>query len=479
MKIPNFKLKIDRLTVLVSLFIFAASLYLFYQSLNYYFFQDDWFVLNMVKVNSFGDFAKLFFFRGDIVYWRPVGMQMFFFLSQKIFGLNPIFFHLISYTFLVVSLVLIFKLVRKLTSPQVALIAAFLYAVSSFHYMTFGWLSLTWNFIGLFFFLSSTLIIMKCKTISEKKYLACFFLFLLSLASTEFALIFPLFIIFIFLFKSQNLTKGFHRIVTFVLPFIIVDLFYIVARGFIFNTQTSAEYAFNLTPRNIIGNGIWYLLWFFNIPELFKSQTILTKFYLTENLARATSGLTFLIFFFLIIEVTLFIVIVASNYKKLLIMSLGLLSFFIALAPVIFLANHSYPYYLTIPSLFLLITIASAIEKISENGYFAKVLILTFLIFWFSSSYLSTKITQKNHWITQEATFSKMVAEQIVGMYPNLPKNSTIVISDVNYQLKQSLMDQNLAQVLYNDKTIRTIYESGSDYSIIQPNHFLLNINEK
>ena len=69
-----------------------------------------------------------------------------------------------------------------------------------------------------------------------------------------------------------------------------------------------------------------------------------------------------------------------------------------------------------------------------------------------------------------------MVAEQIVGMYPNLPKNSTIVISDVNYQLKQSLMDQNLAQVLYNDKTIRTIYESGSDYSIIQPNHFLLNI---
>src|SRR3989344_7144783 len=74
--------------------IFAFSLFLFYPSLNYYFFQDDWFVLNWVRT---GNLLSFFEFRTDIIYWRPISMPIFFWIGEKIFGLNPLGFHLLSF----------------------------------------------------------------------------------------------------------------------------------------------------------------------------------------------------------------------------------------------------------------------------------------------------------------------------------------------------------------------------------------------
>src|SRR3989338_10640602 len=82
-------------TFFVFFLIFGLSLFLFYPSLNYYFFQDDWFVLNWVKT---GDFLSFFKFRVDTIYWRPLSMQLFFWIGKSIFGLNPIGYHLISFT---------------------------------------------------------------------------------------------------------------------------------------------------------------------------------------------------------------------------------------------------------------------------------------------------------------------------------------------------------------------------------------------
>ena len=86
MGIPKLKKTISKYQIpLAFLGIFAASFYLYYPSLSYYFFQDDWFVLNWVRTDDFWSFFK---FRTDIIYWRPLTMPIFFKIGQVFFDLN-------------------------------------------------------------------------------------------------------------------------------------------------------------------------------------------------------------------------------------------------------------------------------------------------------------------------------------------------------------------------------------------------------
>src|SRR3989344_1307737 len=82
--------------VIATLLIFGITLLLYYPSLKYYFFQDDWFVLNWVKSNNLQSFFQ---FRTDIIYWRPISMPIFFWINKVIFNLNPLGFHLETFIF--------------------------------------------------------------------------------------------------------------------------------------------------------------------------------------------------------------------------------------------------------------------------------------------------------------------------------------------------------------------------------------------
>src|SRR3989304_5480024 len=130
MGIPKLKKTISKYQIpLAFLGIFAASFYLYYPSLSYYFFQDDWFVLNWVRTD---DFASLFQFRTDIIYWRPLSMPVFFFLNYKLFGLNPSGYHFIIIIFHLVNSVLVYHLFRTLKFTQfVSSILSLMYATAS------------------------------------------------------------------------------------------------------------------------------------------------------------------------------------------------------------------------------------------------------------------------------------------------------------------------------------------------------------
>lgn len=138
-KIKSIFDKYNSFLVLVSAF--TISTLLFHPSLDYYFFQDDWFVLNWVKHESIWSFFK---FRDDIIYWRPLSMPTFFFIGHKIFGLNPIPFHVFSFTCLFLLVFTVYLLFKKLfNNKRSGLMAAFLYAVWPIHFMSLSWLSTT------------------------------------------------------------------------------------------------------------------------------------------------------------------------------------------------------------------------------------------------------------------------------------------------------------------------------------------------
>ena len=64
----------------------------------------------------------------------------------------------------------------------------------------------------------------------------------------------------------------------------------------------------------------------------------------------------------------------------------------------------------------------------------------------------------KTHWVSGEQAISKQtvtkIREQIDGMEPY----SAVLIYPSTIQIKQALMDQNALQVIYHDKTLKTIY---------------------
>src|SRR4030042_2843851 len=151
---------INKSKIIISfLIIIGASLFLFYPSLHYYFFQDDWFVLNWVRNNNIASFFK---FRTDIIYWRPLAMPLFFWVGRKIFGLNPFGYHFIVFAFHFLNIALIgyisLKLIKKI---KAAIISSFLYSTAAFHFMSLSWLSLAWNVFGQFFFLLSFVFYIK------------------------------------------------------------------------------------------------------------------------------------------------------------------------------------------------------------------------------------------------------------------------------------------------------------------------------
>src|SRR3989338_11085658 len=82
---------------LLIIFAFCISLLLYGQSLNYFFFQDDFFEINISRADNVNEYLNFFKFRNDIIAYRPISLQNYFFISHHIFGLNPLGFRIITY----------------------------------------------------------------------------------------------------------------------------------------------------------------------------------------------------------------------------------------------------------------------------------------------------------------------------------------------------------------------------------------------
>ena len=88
------------------LIIFFISFALYHSSLNYYFFQDDFFEINISKAQNLGQYLEFFKFRDDIIAYRPISLQNYFFLSLKIFGFDPSGFRVLTFALLFSSAIL-------------------------------------------------------------------------------------------------------------------------------------------------------------------------------------------------------------------------------------------------------------------------------------------------------------------------------------------------------------------------------------
>ena len=450
MGIPKLKKTISKYqTPLAFLGIFAASFYLYYPSLSYYFFQDDWFVLNWVRTDDFWSFFK---FRTDIIYWRPLTMPIFFKIGQVFFDLKPFGYHLIVFFFHFLNIILVYILFRTLkVSKKISLMSSFLYGTAAFHFVPLSWLSTTSYVIGPTFILSTLILFLTQKIIFS------FTFFLFALAASEFTLIAIPILLILKGINKPTLKK--------LLPCLIISIFYLIARFFIFPLPRTDQYEIGFGPR-ILTNLFWYFVWTFNIPE--KMSTIFFFSKPKSSIIASLQFIRYLILPIILIITFLFTVFLSElNFKKII---KGVEWFILGISPVLLLPKHAFPMYLTVGAIGLFYLFALSLEKLQIKN---NLLLLMFSTIWIISSYLTLSFTKETHWTVNEQAISKAYLGYIVNKVEKPAADSLFVLkpADIDFSqkhgftlieteenVKQSLNDQDAIQVIYNDSSLKSIY---------------------
>jgi hypothetical protein len=326
--------------LLVTLVMFFPSLFTFYTN-------DDFFHLRLANVSSLGAFINFFNLLKSPEGWglyRPLTTQVFYFLAVKLFNLNPIPLHIISFITLFVIIYLVGELTILLTgNRKVALLAAFLYATSATHFGHLYFLG-TYQELGMALFFTVAIL----TYFKNKKVLALVF-FILALMSKETALVLP----FILVLIQWFLKKKFNY---FWLPYFVIGGVYLFLRFRYYGFASGDSYVWNFAPLKAVNTLGWYGLWSFNIPETVV-DFIGPGLHLNPNLLKYWAKEIIPIVILFVVQMLIVFGSIVRSAKKLIIFSF--FWFVITLGPVLFLPIHKFTYYLTLPLIGVVIVIAN------------------------------------------------------------------------------------------------------------------------
>ena len=448
--------------------IIAASILIHLPSFSYYFFQDDWFVLNWVKTDNL---ASFFQFRTDIIYWRPVSMPMLFKFASMLFGLNALGFHLISFCIFILLIFCVHRLFKFLVnSEKLALFGTFLYGTWHIHFMSLSWFSTTSYLLGpLFGLLTLIFFLVFAKNPKKKPYLTSFLFFTLSLLTSEFSLVVP-FIIFcwgLFL-KSKNYFK-------YLLPYFILAGVFLFLRFVVFPVPAIGAYKISLNTQ-LISNYTWYLLWSLNFPEGFKDIIFFSQ--------PASSIKVLSQFWFISLPTIAFAALITKhaiytfkkegrNYL------FGWIFFTLGLLPVLTVVNHSYAVYISLAGIGLIYIFMSALKKAPD------IVLATAALIWVFTNFQTLRFNRFTHWVVNEQAISRAYINLALGKYKTVLPNAYFLIRPSNIpfaarnefvvsnglkQVKQALNDQDALRVIYDNSSLNTIYAEYPEKVSIQEN---------
>jgi len=333
----------------------ALALYLYKFVFSFYFFQDDWFDLNITRVTSVSDYLNFFKFRDNFIAWRPLALQNFFFLLQSIFGLNAFAYRILNFAILAFTYLLVVKAAYLFTGNKIAgLLAGGLWITSSIHFMNLA--QINYNLIGTLFYTAAFIGFLKAR------YVFSFVLFLLALGSFELAVTWPALTAFYCWYIKETRAK---TVAKKLFPYLLAAAIYMVARQIYVNPPKITEYeiAFNFDS---IKAFFWYILWTFNVPEEFKKQIaknliIFEGIFLRDYWLLVFKSFVGVTAFVLLAAVLPFYKLVRNhrfNSQTAKLVVFGLVWFLTAISPVLLLPNHNFIMYLTLPSIGIFTAIA-------------------------------------------------------------------------------------------------------------------------
>src|SRR3990167_8766095 len=88
------------------------------RALGFFFFQDDFFEINISQAGNLGAYLSFFVFREDIIAYRPISLQNYFFLANYLFGINPTGFRFITIIIFLLNSLLITQVITQITKSS-------------------------------------------------------------------------------------------------------------------------------------------------------------------------------------------------------------------------------------------------------------------------------------------------------------------------------------------------------------------------
>ena len=443
--------------VILILIIFLVSFAFYRSGLNYYFFQDDFFEINISRAQDFSKYLNFYKFRDDIIAYRPISLQNYFFLSLKIFGFDPGGFRVITFVLFFSSALLLIDLVKKITGNiWMGFLTAFFWLTSSIHFMAITWIAAAYNITGTFFWLLTSLLFLKF--LERKKiisYVLSLIAFLITIGSFEFSVTWPaIFGFYYFLVLGNSFIKSLKILA----PFILVSFIYVISRLLFIKIPQITEYqvSFNLESIRAL---LWYFLWSFNIPEEFKKQVVNNILIFNEKFLLDYWQLVLRTFVGAIWIVILGICLpIFYIFKQKLSINLKLITFFLiwfcfGIMPVLILPNHTFTMYLTLASIGFYLLIAHLLIKSKM-----KLLIVSILLIWLFTSFTTLSFYQVNSWMVEAQKTARTAAVNLKQGYPTLPPNSVVLYKLNSQWEKQALSQNNAIRAIYNDQTLSIYY---------------------
>jgi hypothetical protein len=290
--------------------------------------------------------------------------------------------------------------------------------------------------------------------------------FVLALLSKETAVVTPLLLGIIYFYQNFSSVKSinFKKIFVKLAPFIICLFAYFLIRIFSYGFATGNTYIWNFSIKKLINTLFWYLLWALNIPEslidfvgpgLNVNPTLFTNW--------GNQIIPILVSFLIqgvLLAIVLVKVLLEKSKKEIKerdwVSVFCIFWFLIGILPVVFLPQHKFSFYLTLPLIGLTFRIAYLLVTSKMNKIFVGI----FLLIWTLTSVLTLRFTVQTNWISQSEKVAETARVYFDKNIQNLTgKNIYLVDTAVDSTLPWSPTD-----------TIKTILSNKNFFEVFYPN---------
>jgi hypothetical protein len=376
--------------------VLATTLYLYRGAFAGFFVQDDYGWLASSRFRSLREYGDVFFRFNPALTYRPLSQETFFFLGQKIFGLSPPGYHLVSVLMHLLAAVLVYILSRKFCPVFPSLVGTFLFAVHSAHFTSVYWISALPEPMALVFMLTSFLLFIRFDRRNDRvTWVLSIVAMSLAIMSKESALTLPLVLAAYCLFFSRA------RLL-WTLPFFGIAGLYVVLR--LVNIPV-AQYPL-VFGRESLGNLAAYFAWAAGF-----SQTLL----IVKLNRDASTWYPAVAFGFAMASIVALAL--ARNRR---VAAFAVLWFIIALQPVLYFREHIFPYYLApaIAALALLIGAALPEPRTYRDW---RALLPAAAILCYSLWFAPASIRLEGRWWNERAMTGKRILDQMPAVDRQFP----------------------------------------------------------
>jgi len=395
--------------------------------------QDDYYLISQAVFNSLGQQILSSLPNLDSIFFRPLGMQAYFYLMARLFWTTAWKYRIIAILVHGINSILVYKISQKIIKSG-AVFVWLMYLISPWQFTAIGWIVNISYLTGTMFAFLSILSALK------KRFILSILFFAVGMLTNELVAVVPLLMILLRFANKRRLT----------IPiFIILGLYGTIRLKF--PSASTGDYGFKI-GLNVIQNIRWLLLWTLGWPETYKDQFI-SFININKEFLSVFPGETFI---FAVTSLVVLMVFLQSA-KNGRLMFLGISWFIVALSPVIFFSNHISPHYAAIASVGLYLIIAEALSWLPAK------LKVFFIAIWIIQFIAALKINLATHWWTRHALEAGRLTKIIKNKYPSLPPDKNLLL-EVNNQREVNLVlaGDNAVKLIYTDRDAKLIVTQES-----------------